>query len=320
MGVVVALVAVTSGVAVPSTPAGAAFPGANGPIVYPCVPSSASNGDLCRIDPDTLAVTVIVDSFFPVHKRRVAVSADGSLVAYSQVFGIFVRRLDGGPVPGVYTGPIGGAGAGDASFTPDGASIVFRCRFGLCRQPITSAVPADPAAIAGTVEGDTYPEVNPAGTTVAFVNGATLFTIPLAGGTRTPLVTGIVTDQVSWAPDGSRIAFVAGSGLCPVTGIATVPAGGGSVTCLPNGQGATDPSFSPDGTQIFVSFNGRAAFLGANGVGRREVPALTGVEENNWAPRRAISPRCAALFRELDRTTDPRGRMIIQRHLVAAGC
>lgn len=319
--VAVGLVVLTTVVAVlPVSPAGAAFPGANGPIFYPCVPNPSSNQDLCRLDPDTLSVTVITDSFYPVHERRVGVSADGSLVAYSQVFGIFIRRLPGAPAS-IHTGPIGGGGAGDVGFVPDGTAIVYRCTSGLCRQPITIPAQGEPGPVLGTVHGDTYPEVNPAGTTIAFVNGDTLFTIPLAGGARTPLVAGIVTDQVSWAPDGSRIAFTAASGLCPVAGIATIPAGGGPVTCLPNGRGATDASFSPDGRQIFVASNGHAAFLGANGVGRREVTSVTGVEENNWAPRQATAnPRCAALLRELDRTTDPRAREAIRRYLSAAGC
>lgn len=125
---------------------------------------------------------------------------------------------------------------------------------------------------------------------------------------------------MSWSPEGSRIAFVAGAGLCPAAGIATIPAGGGPVTCLPNGQGATDPSFSPEGTQIFAASNGHAVFLGANGFGRREVAGVTGVEENNWAPRRAGNAPCTALFRQLDRTTDPRARQIIERYLSASGC
>jgi hypothetical protein len=308
-------------VAIPASPAGAAFPGANGPIVYPCSPNATSNGDLCRLDPQTLAVTVIVDGMFPVRENRVGVSPDGSLVAYTQVFGVFVRRIDGSVVPGFPSGPLVVPGASDVGFTADGGSIVVRCAGGLCRLPITGTGGGFPPPIPGTGPGDAYPEVNPAGTTIAFVHGDILSTIPVAGGARTQLVSGVVFDQVSWAPDGSRIAFTAGAGLCPVAGIATVPAGGGPVTCLPNGQGATDPSFSPDGTQIFVSLNGHAAFLGANGVGRRELPGVTGVENNNWAPRRtAASPRCAALLQQLDRTTDPRARATIQRFLAANRC
>ncbi|HEV3400717.1 MAG TPA: hypothetical protein VG078_02760 [Acidimicrobiales bacterium] len=305
-----------SAVAVSTTaPAEAAFPGVNGPIIYPCVPNADSNGDLCRLEPDTLTVQVIADGMFPVRSDRVGVSADGSMVAYSQVQGIFVRRIGG---PFVYPGPLGQSGAADVGFTPDGAAIVHRCLAGLCRTVISGG---PPSPIAGTVPGDRFPEVNPAGTRIAFVNGSTLFTIPLAGGTRTPLVSGITIDQVSWAPDGSRIAFLAGAGLCPAAGIATVPAGGGPVTCLPNGQGATHPSFSPDGTQIFVALADHAALLGAKGVGRREVFGLGTVAGNNWAPRRAAAnPRCAALFGQLDRTTDLRAREAIQRHLRAAGC
>ncbi len=316
----VALLAVASSVAVSTaSPADAAFPGANGPIVYPCTPSPSSNGDLCRLDPDTLAVTVIFDGAFPVHKVRVGVSPDGSLVAYAQVFGVFVRRIDGSPASGVSGAPVTLAGRNDVSFTADGASIVFRCPSGLCRSALAGAL--EEVAIPNTGPGDAKPEVSPAGTRIAFVHGDTLLTIPLAGGPRTVLTTGAVFDQVSWAPDGSRIALTAGAGLCPVAGIATVPAGGGPVTCLPNGQGATDPSFSPDGREIFVASNGHAAFVGANGVGRREVPSVIGVEENNWAPRRAAAnPRCAALLRELDRTTDPRGRETIGRYMTAAGC
>jgi hypothetical protein len=312
---VVALMAVASAVAVSLSPAGAAFPGANGPIVYPCVPNPDSNGDLCRLDPGTLVETVIFDGSFPVRRERVGVSPDGSLVAYSQVFGIFVRRIDGSLVS---TAPLGSPGSGDVSFTPDGTSLVYRCFRGLCRTTVTGG---PEVVIPGSVPGDRYPEVSPDGTTIAFVSSGTLYTMPLAGGSRTPLVAGIVEDQVSWAPDGSRIAFVAGTGLCPVQGIATVQRTGGPVTCLANGRGASAPSFSPDGTQIFVAVNDHAAFIGANGVGRREILGVGPVLGNNWAPgRAAANPRCTALFQQLDRTTDPRARQIIQRYLTAAGC
>jgi hypothetical protein len=296
-------------------PVEAAFPGANGPIVYPCVPNLDSNGDLCRLDPGTLVETVIFDGFFPVRPERVGVSPDGSLVAYSQVFGIFVRRIDGSLVS---SAPVGSPGSGDVSFTPDGTSLVYRCFRGLCRTTVTGG---PEVVIPGSVPGDRYPEVSPDGTTIAFVSAGTLYTMPLAGGPRTPLVSGIVEDQVSWAPDGSRIAFVAGTGLCPVQGIATVQRTGGPVTCLANGRWARAPSFSPDGTRIFVAVNDHAAFIGANGVGRREILGVGRVLGNNWAPgRAAANARCAALFQQLDRTTDPRARAVIQRYLAASGC
>src|SRR5205823_2255610 len=136
-----------------------------------------------------------------------------------------------------------------------------------------------PSAACGTPSASERPEVSPNGATVAYINvcaaaGENLETIPIGGGLPNVVVAniGFTDDQVSWSPDGTKIALrdTNNCGTATPIGVVSATANNAAPTCLPNSATTdTDPSLSPDGTKTAVSNGGaNLAFLNANGIGR----------------------------------------------------
>ena len=272
-----------------SPAAHAAFPGANGPIVF-STGGSGSASNIFKWDPANPGTTTQIGTVST--GDRPAVSPDGTTVAYtdSGFTGIFLIGINGTPSSGPLGGGAGSAGCFDPTFA-NATTVVAACGGGVFVSFSTTAT-TPPLSVTPTGGSPIEPEVSPDGTTIAYddVIAAELFTIPISGGSgptkRTVTGGAISPDQVSWSPDGTKIAVVdaacnGGQGIAVVSiGVSTTPSClGGSAT------GDIDPSWSPDGTTIAASNANKPVLLPAAG-GSRVIPSTNPSQnfvDNFWA-------------------------------------
>ena len=289
LGALVATGTLAGVAAVVSAPAAhAAFPGTNGPVVF-----QGENGpeDIDLLNPVTGIVTTICPAAqCPTpHPFRPTTNAAGTTVVFGGTSGISTVPITGGGVT-VVTSTLGDS----PSFTPDGSTIVFDTPGGTL-----SKVPSgggSPSTIFGAPPGCVEkPEVSPTGTAVAYIDtcatGDNLETVPVAGGSPSVVVSDTAgSDQVSWSPDGTKIALV-DSNHCAShqIGVVSASASNAAPTCLPSSTSTdVDPSFSPDGTQIVVESDtgaGGAALLATNGSPGRTTFSVSALGANYWAPQ-----------------------------------
>ncbi|TMK83555.1 MAG: hypothetical protein E6G57_15800 [Actinobacteria bacterium] len=307
----------------------AAFPGANGPIVYI---DSSSNINL--VNPSTGVVSQLCPSAAcgtPSASDRPEVSANGQTIVFPNATGIATLPITGGGFSQITSD-----NGNDPSFSPDGSTIVYQASLVLKR---VAATGGSSTSISGAKPAD-EPEVSPNGATVAYVNNnnSNLETIPIGGGLPNVVVAKLGTiDQVSWSPDGTKIAVNDLNHCAAATpiGVVSATANNAAPTCLPNSAaGDTDPSFSPDGTKIAVSNAGpNLAILNANGIGRTDFTTTGGVfTDNYWAvqastttttapgPTTTTTPPCSGtLTGTAFKGSNPKPQKALAGVIVAAG-
>ena len=222
-----ALVAVLL-VAAEARPGSAAFPGANGRIVYICDPNVP---EICVVNADGSGLGYLTqtdeDASFDEHYP--AWSADGRRIAFVVVGhcsnAIYVMNADRTGLHRVLLERATRSGLwtiGELSWSPDGNKLVYSKSF----------LPGSPCPL----------QLEPA-------SGAQLFTISVSGsGERMITNSANCWDlHPAWSPDGSSIAF--SHGLPCDKGIYVVNPDGSSRQLIDrNGNGY--PDWSPDGTRI----------------------------------------------------------------------
>src|SRR5437763_7399301 len=259
----------------------AAFPGTNGPIVWV---NNVTSG-LQTLDPSTGVASVLCPfaACGNIADERPEVSANGQTIVFVNAAGIATIPITGGGFTQITSD-----GGDDPSFTPDGGTIVYQVSNVLKR---VAATGGSSTSISGANPA-TEPEVSPNGATVAYINNNNdnLETIPIGGGLPNVVISDTgETDQVSWSPDGTKIAVTdldhCAVGGNPTIGVVSATANNAAPTCLPNSQSNDfDPSFSPDGTKIAVAnTSGNPSILNANGIGRTDFTSVSNFFENVWA-------------------------------------
>lgn len=197
----------------------AAFPGANGRIVFDGALSGSSQ--IYSVRPDGIGLRRLTNVPEGTRAWQPRVSADGrSIVFLVSTEGendqVWLMRADGShqrPLAPEPRWSHGGPG-----FTPDGERIVYsRCGeyvpgYWTCH---IVSVPRDGSGMR-TIVGGTWhpvePVVSPDGSTVAYVSDkggydARLWLVDADGSDARTIGPTFGVERLSWAPDGSRIAF-----------------------------------------------------------------------------------------------------------------
>jgi Tol biopolymer transport system component len=225
----------------------AAFPGANGKIVF------SRAGNIWTINPDGSSATQLTTGTGPDFDP--ASSPDGRKIAFTSErdggFDIFVMDADGANQTRLTTetDPVRD---GSATWSPDGSQIAFS-HFTLNGDSDIYVMNADGTGVRNVTNTPNQPEYYPAwspdGKKIAFALG-NIFTISADGSGQAQLTTGGGASDPVWSPDATKIAYDHISGgprfFTHTINVMNADGSGGAQVA---GQGE-QPAFSPDGHYI----------------------------------------------------------------------
>ena len=258
--VVGALAMVASGMAVATTPAGAAFPGVNGKIA--CASNRTGNFELFTFEPTGTEVNPTNISNSPASSEgRPRWRSDGRKIAFESNraggSNIFIADADGTNVQQVtFTGD-----ATSPAWHPDGSQIVYQRNIpGLFFEVYKVNVDGTGVTpLASTPVEDSLPFWNPDGTIIAFGSrradpSADIHLMDSFGNNVSPPlgVPGVEDSWPNWSPDGSQLVFHSRRDDPAGEEIYRMPAIGGPATRLTFNVPNFDifPAWSPDGSRI----------------------------------------------------------------------
>lgn len=289
-------------------PAGAqaAFPGANGDILF------SSGGDI-QVGP--LAGPWAPPAPTPADEAQGAWSPDGTRIAFrggpESGREVFVMNADGSGRRQLTDTPPPGTYSSQPAWSPDGRRIIFRSnRDGDADPWVMDADGTDVHQVANLPGDDRYPAFAPVGDRIVVRNDSDgdpeiyTFTEGSGGADLLRLTDNAVLDTgPAWSPDGTRIGFE----RAPRNGLeAPDPAGPADIYVIrADGTGerrlTSDPAhdeglaWSPDGTRaVFTSERGATSdiwVMDADGSGQAPVTTMATKEESpDWQPLPVARP------------------------------
>src|SRR4051812_16442993 len=257
-------------------PAAAAFPGANGRIVF------VGAGGLSTIKADGSGLKVLSTdeysgpSFSPDGSRIALTDDNDQLLVMSANGGSATKIADGAQMP---------------CWSPDGTKIAF----GSLNGGIVT-VNADGSGLAQLTTGsDTGCAWSPDGTQIAFSrwNGSnsTLFSVPAAGGSETQLTNTALSDELpDWSPDGTQIVFTRASVDVKAQVYVMNPDGSGATAITSSGANY-HAVWSPSGRRIaFTSTRSKGLWLmGPDGSNQTHVKGTPAIYPDDWQATRVTA-------------------------------
>jgi hypothetical protein len=232
-----------------SEPAGAAFPGPSGRIIFTGGDDNGTNPEIYSMRPDGSGRDNITEA--DGTDDEAAWSADGTKIAFmsSRDGDQEIYTMDADGSNQVNRTESSGTPDSKPAWSPDGTKIAFT-RGGSIWVMNANGTGQDDLS---SGSADDSPAWSPDGTKIAFSRGSGLAGIYVmdADGTDPPVNvdSGSGGSAPSWSPDGTKIAFVHPSGGGHI--YVTNANGSGSPTPVETDPGGADePAWSPDGTKI----------------------------------------------------------------------
>ncbi len=279
----IALAAVCLGI---GSAAHAAFPAANGLIVF------SNAGTISTVSPAGILTPVATGN-------NPAVAPNGQTIAYDRLGQIYTNSIAGGS-----EFLVTGASGSEPAWSPDGATLYYTS--GPSPPDATSEIMkiaaggGSPIALTSNLVTDQDPAVSPDGTKVAYSSNSTgnfEIWVMNADGTSPGQVSGgggtTVNTHPTWAPDGSVIAFVSNRSGTNIYSTTPITPPGGDLPLTTGGVAMATPAFSPDGTLIALSAGGVIATIPAAGGAPTPVtgsPAGTSPDFQSVAPINTVEP------------------------------
>jgi uncharacterized repeat protein (TIGR01451 family) len=270
-------------------PTQAAFPGANGKIVF------SPDRAIWSMNPDGTLQLRLTDppssEYIDTWDRQPAWDPDGLKIAFTRYWYDEVGETDN---EDIYTMNADGSGQtnitnaprrynSDPSWSPDGDKIAF-CRSGSGGITVMNADGSNPTDIPAP---GCDPAWSPNGQRFAVSSSrdgfSEIYTMNVDGSGQTRLTNNLAQDlEPGWSPDGTKIAF--SSSRDGNSEIYTMNVDGSGQTRLTNDPGADGwPAWSPDGTKIAFTRTSQIWVMNADGSGQTNASPLSGTDPD-WQP------------------------------------
>ena len=287
------------------TPVNAAFPGANGKVVFQSIRGGAANTDVYVMNNDGSGQVRLTTSEASDSNPRW--SPDGTKIAFSSNrdvnFEIYVMNSDGSAQTNL-TNNVG------QDFTPnwswDGSKIVFASIRDGASTTDVYVMNSDGSGLARLTDhpgSDGSPHWSPDGAKILFVSSRDgnneIYIMNSDGTVQTNLTNSPASDLFpNWSPDGAKIAFASNREFCAPPcdprgdfEIHVMNRDGTGVTRVTNVPGAdVEPAWSPDGAKIMFASSRNGDYeiyvMNADGSGQTNLSNNSPANDQNpdWQP------------------------------------